>query len=225
VTSESLLAVKTAQNTNANQRGYVMGSSMQTGLLLVLGTIVSAIGWFAFYPADGTAGAMEQAQAIMGAPTAKLGILLGYGGMIAVLIGVLNITRSMVMAGRAGSFYANIATVLGMALVAGLIMGLGLEYGTASATSAAGGVTLMGVAIAGGAAAQLVLGIVMIMLGAGIALDKNFHVGVAAIAVITGGILLIGSFVDVDGMAMIGWIGFLLTSLVLGALTIRAKSA
>ena len=203
-----------------------MGSSMQTGLLLVLGTIVSFVGWFGFYPDDGSAGAVERAQAIMADPgNAKLGLLLGYSGMLAVFIGVLNITRSMAMAGGAGSFYANVATVLGMALVAGLVMNMGLEYGIAEATSAAGGVTLAGVSLAMEGAFQLAMGIVVLMLGVGIALDKNFHVGAAAIAVIAGFMLLVSNFVDADAIGFAGWIGFMLTSLVLGGLSIRAKSA
>jgi len=207
-------------------RRYVMGSSMQTGLLLVLGTIVSFVGWFGFYPDDAQTGAVERAQAIMAdASTAKVGILLGYGGMLAVFIGVLNITRRMAMAGGAGSFYGNVATVLGMAMVAGLVMNLGLEYGIAEATSAAGGVTLAGVSLAMEGAFQLAMGVLVLMLGAGIALAKNFHVGAAALAVIAGGILLLGSFVDADTLGFAGWIGFMLTNLVLGGLSIRAKSA
>jgi hypothetical protein len=45
-----------------------MGSKTQTGLLLGLGTIVSAIGWIALYPADGTESVAEQAKKIMADP-------------------------------------------------------------------------------------------------------------------------------------------------------------
>lgn len=202
-----------------------MGSRMQTGLLLVVGTIAAAIGWLVLYPADGTESVTEQASKIMADPDmAKGGIILGFGGMIAMLIGLLNIARNMAAAGGAGSSYANIAAVLVMAVVAGFVVGFGLEYGTAEATSAASGVTLMGISVAVGGAMILAVGIALILLGVGIALDKNFHLVVAALAVISGGMLLISSFVDADNLQVVGWIGMMVTTLALGGLTIRAKS-
>ena len=42
-----------------------MGSKMQTGLLLVIGTISAAIGWMVLYPADSGDGAAAIAQAIL----------------------------------------------------------------------------------------------------------------------------------------------------------------
>ena len=94
-----------------------MGSKMQTGLLLIIGTIVAAVGWFAIYPAEGTGAAADQAADLMADPNiAKVGLLMGYGGMIAVFIGLLNIARGMATAGGGGSSYANIATILIMAI-------------------------------------------------------------------------------------------------------------
>ena len=202
-----------------------MGSTMQTGLLLVLGTIASAIGWIGLYPADGTGSAAEQAQAIMANPDiAKVGILLGYGGMAAVFLGLFNIARGMAAAGGKGSSYGNVVFVLSIALLAGLIISAGLELGTTEATSAAGGVTLMGVAVAAGSSFQIVFGLTLALLGIGIALDKNFHITAAALAIIAGGSILVSSFIDLDALQFAGWIGFMLTSLVLGGLTLKSKS-
>jgi len=144
--------------------------------------------------------------------------------MVAVFIGLFNITRGMAAAGGKGSSYANIAFVLCVALIAGLITSAGLELGTTEATSAAGGVTLMGVAVALGSSFQIVLGLTMVLIGIGIVFDKNLHIVVAAMAIITGGILLIASCVEIDSLGLAGWIGFVLTGLVLDALTLRVKN-
>ena len=49
-----------------------MGSKMQTGLLLVIGTILAGIGWMALYPGDPSDGAAATAQAILDDPTMDL---------------------------------------------------------------------------------------------------------------------------------------------------------
>ena len=108
---------------------------MQTGLLLVVGSILAAIG-FVLYPADSGEGAAAIAQAMLNDPTTgKIAVLMGYGGVIAVLIGLFGISRSMALAGGAGTSYTSIAMVLFVALVAGFVAGFGLEYGSTEAGS------------------------------------------------------------------------------------------
>ena len=66
-----------------------MGSKMQTGLLLILGTIVAIVGWMAIYPGGGgpDTTAAENAADLMADPTlAKLGVLMGFGGMVPCLL-------------------------------------------------------------------------------------------------------------------------------------------
>ena len=202
-----------------------MGSKTQTGLLLVLGVIVSYIGWLGLYPADGTESAAEQAKDIMADPdVAKIGIILGYGGMGAVFIGLFNIARGMAAAGGKGSSYGNVVFILSVALLAGLIVSAGLELGTTEATSAAAGVTLMGVSVAIGSSFQIVFGLTLALLGIGIVLDKNVHIVVGARALIAGAVLLAGSFVEVDTLGFVGWIGFTLTTLALGGLTLKSNN-
>jgi hypothetical protein len=206
-------------------RSVFMGSNMQTGLLLVLGIIVSIIGWFGFYPADGTASATEQATDIMAnADRAKIGIILGYGGMGAAFIGIFNIARGMAAAGGKGASYGNVVFILTVALLAGMIATAGLELGTAEATSAQGGVTLMGVAMAFGGSFQIVMGLTLALLGIGIVLDKNFHIVVGAMAVVAGVLMLVGSLVEVEGLDIGGWVLWMLTALALGGLTLKAKA-
>lgn len=202
-----------------------MGSKTQTGLLLIIGSIVSLVGWIGLYPADGTESAAEQAQSIMAdADIAKIGILLGYGGIGAVFIGLFNIARGMAAAGGKGSSYGNVVFILSVALLAGLIVSAGLELGTTEATSAAAGVTLMGVSVAIGSSFQIVFGLTLALLGIGIVLDKNFHIVVGAMALIAGAVLLAGSFVEVDTLGFVGWIGFTLTTLALGGLTLKSNN-
>ena len=109
-------------------------------------------------------------------------------------------------------------------MLAGLIASAGLELGTTEATPAAGGVILMGVAVALGSSFQIVFGLTLALLGIGIVLDKNFHVVVGAMALIAGGILLVGSFVEVDALGFVGWIVFTLTTLALGGLTLKSNN-
>ena len=202
-----------------------MGSKTQTGLLLIVGSIVSLVGWLGLYPADGTASAAEQAQAIMADPEiAKIGILLGYGGIGAVLIGLFNIARGMAAAGGKGSSYGNVVFILSVVLISGLAVSSGLELGTTEATSAAAGVTLMGVAVAIGSSFQIVLGLTIALLGIGIVLDKNLHIVAGAMALIAGGIFLAGSFVEVDTLDFVGWIAWTLTVLTLGGLTLKSNN-
>lgn len=200
-----------------------MESRIQTTLLLVLGTITAFLGWFFIYPAD-ESGAVEDAAAIMADPNlAKIGILMGFGGMIAAFIGLVNMTRSMAMAGGAGSPYANIAAVLLVAMIAVMLVATGLELGTAEATSAAGGATLMGISLALGGGLQLALGVGLIFLGLGIVLNKNLHIIGGAVPVIAGVAMLIAAFVDLEAFELIAWLGFMVGNLVLGGLTFKSN--
>jgi len=202
-----------------------MRSKTQTGLLLVLGTIALIIGWMGLYPADGTESAAVQAKKIMADPTiAKVAVLLGYGGMTAVLMGMFNITRGMVTAAGKGSSYANIVFILVAALISASIIALGLELGVTETTSVATGEILMSISIALASSIQITLGLTLALLGIGIALDKNLHIAVGVLAILTGAAFLISSFVDGVALDFVGWIGFMITSLVLGILTIRSKN-
>jgi hypothetical protein len=157
----------------------------------------------------------------------KIAVLMGYGGVIAVVIGLFFISRTMALAGGASAAYTSIAMVLFVALVAGFVAGFGLEYGSAEAGSIQEGATLQGVALATGGAIQLVMGIALTLLGIGIAVDKNFHVIAAALLVIAGLALVVSGFVDGDAgdvIEIIAWIGFMLGSLVVGGSSIKSSS-
>jgi hypothetical protein len=202
-----------------------MGSQTQTGLLLILGAIVSLIGWMLFYPVSPSDSIADQASGLLADPEmGQVGVLMGFGGMIALFIGLIHIGRGMSTGGGKGAAYAGITTILLMALIAVMIIGTGLELGTTEATSPAGAATLMDVANAIYNGFEIAFGLAMISLGIGIALNKNFNIIIAALAIVSGATFGLSGFVDVDGMSMIGWMGFNLTAIVMGALTLKSKS-
>lgn len=208
-----------------------MDSRMQTGLLLVLGVISMAGGWMGVYPADPSDSIAHQTKHLMAdSGLATVGILMGFGGMIAVFIGLVNISRKILMAGGPGSTYANITVLISMAIIAVMIMGLGTELAVANGSSAQTGAIMLGLSNAVGGGAAIPMGIALVLLGAAIYLEKSFHIVAAVIAVVAG-ILLVCGVPDLiaergsnasDSLQMVGWIGFMLNGLVLGVLRLRA---
>ena len=204
-----------------------MGSKMQTGLLLILGTIVSLVGWMAIYPAGGgpDTTAAENAAALMADPTlAKLGMLMGFGGMGAVFIGFLNISRKMAAGDGAGSSYANISAIMAMILVVMMAIGIGIEWAVTEASDATEGARLMLHSAALETPFNLVGGLLMVLLGIGIILEKNFHIIIGGLAVVAGALFIISNVDAVDMVGFIGWIGTMLVALGLGVQTLRSKS-
>jgi len=205
-----------------------MGSKMQTGLFLVIGTIVSLIGWMFIYPVNGgpDATAAENAADIMADPgLAKVGMLMGFGGMGAVFVGFLNISRKMAAGDGAGASYANISAILAVALVVMGVFTIGIEWAAAEASSAAAGTALMQISLAGSTSFTMACGLLMVLLGIGIILEKNFHMIIGGLSVIAGALFLLGN-ID-DGLAMsgfIGWIGMMLVALGLGIQTLRSET-
>jgi hypothetical protein len=201
-----------------------MDSKMQTGLLLVLGPIVAMVGWMVLYPSDGS---YATAQELMAEPElSKAAVILGFSGMIATFIGLINISRKMLMAGGAGSSYANIATFMFMAVVPLMFLGAAVELAVADATKTMTASTVMMFGTAVGSGMAIPMGVGVFLLGIGIALAKNFHVGAAVLLMISGAALAISSpslILGTDNLAeMVGFMGLFLTSIVLGVLRLRA---
>ena len=201
-----------------------MGSKMQTGLLLILGTVVSLVGWMAIYPGDDSATA-ESAAKLMADPTlAKWGMLMGFGGMGAVFIGFLNISRKMAAGDGAGSSYANISAIMAMILIVMMAVGISIEWAVTEASDATEGARLMLHSAALETPFNLVGGLLMVLLGIGIVLEKNFHIIIGGLAVVAGAVSLISNVDAVEMVGFIGWIGMMLVALGLGVQTLRSKS-
>ena len=201
-----------------------MVSKMQTGLLLILGVVVALVGWMAIYPGDDSA-TPESAAKLMADPTlAKFGMLMGFGGMGAVFIGFLNISRKMAAGDGAGSSYANISAIMAMTLVVLMAIGISIEWAVTEASDATEGARLMLHSGALETSFNLAGGLLMVLLGIGIILEKNFHIIIGGLTVVAGAGFLLGNVDAIDVVGFIGWIGMMLVALVLGVQTLRSKS-
>ena len=216
-----------------------MDTKLQTSLLLILGPIVSFAAWMLIYPGEDSGDFPKDAAALISDPdAAQIGIILGFGGMAAALVGLFNISRRITMGGGAGSSYANIATVLSLVGVAVMFMGVAFEFATANAASVRDGATLLMVGYAGGDAFfPLGMGVLLALVGIAIALEKTYQIknlpivpvliAIAGAAMIVG--FFVGSFSNETGdngdnlFDMIGWMGWMLSSVLLGVLRLRAS--
>ena len=201
-----------------------MESKMQTGLLLVLGAIVSAIGWMGIYPVGDSA--PEIAQALLDDPTTgKLGMLLGYGGMVSVMMGLHFLSRGMTNGGGSGAAYTNISSILFVALIPGFIISLGFEWANTEAANIQEAVLLQNLSFAIGGGFSLVMGIGLLLTAVSIILEKTYHILVAILPLIAGVALPVSTLVDSTAtgtpLQIVAWMSFMLSAIVLGAMNIR----
>ena len=204
-----------------------MGSKMQTGLLLILGTIVSFIGWMFIYPVDGGADATsaENAADLMADPgLGKLGIMMGFGGMFAIFIGFLNIARKMASGNGPGSSYANIAAICALILATLGAMAIGMQWAVADASSEAAGAAIMQIDDSSTTSFMLVCGVLLLMLGIGIVLEKNFHMVIGGLSVASGALMLLAPLIDQGMLGFFGWIGMMLLAIGSGVQVLRSNS-
>ena len=111
---------------------------MQTSMFLILGVVVSMVGWMFIYPGsgDGSATPAENAADLMGDPaSAKVGMLMGFGGMIALMMGFLNIARKMAAGTGLGAAFANVSGVFSLGLIIVMTLLLGVEWAAVVASS------------------------------------------------------------------------------------------
>ncbi len=204
-----------------------MGSKMQTGLLLILGTIVSFIGWMFIYPVDGGADATsaENAADLMADPgLGKLGIMMGFGGMFAIFIGFLNIARKMASGNGPGSSYANIAAICALILATLGAMAIGMQWAVADASSEAAGAAIMQIDDSSTTSFMLVCGVLLLMLGIGIVLEKNFHMVIGGLSVASGALMFLAPLIDQGMLGFFGWIGMMLLAIGSGVQVLRSNS-
>ena len=205
-----------------------MELKLQTSLFLILGVIVSMVGWMFIYPADGdgSSTAAENAAALMGDPgLAKVGMLLGFGGMIALMMGFLNIARKMAAGTGLGAAFANVGGVFSLALIVIMTLLVGVEWAVVEASSVEIGTALMQISAASETSFMVCCGLLLLTLGVGIIVEKNYHVIIGGAAAIVGFSFLISIATGFSSlMGFIGWIGMLLTAIALGVQTLRSQN-
>ena len=203
-----------------------MGSNRQTGLLLVIGTIVSAIGWFVLYlPLVGGSpdtGAAQLAQNMIdNATRAHWAVIFAYGGFISVLVALAFVARGMAMGSGAGAGNGNIGMVLFLLFGAGVLIVFGLEWGAAGASSVEHGTLFQNLAGAISTGGQIVLAIALALTSLGLLSEGNNPI--APLGLIVAAVLLALNFVfpGIGDWSQFGaWILFMLSTLILGIQTL-----
>ena len=201
---------------------------MQTSMFLILGSLVSFLGWFFIYPGgDGPdATAAENAANLMANPgAAKVGMLMGFGGMGAMFMGFLNISRNMASGNGPGSSFGNVSGVFALALIIVGVFMIGIEWGAAEASSAETATSLMEISKVSETSFFLACGFLLLLIGIGIILEKNYHVIIGGFSAIAGvSFLAANAGGDLGMLGFIGWIGMLLVGIALGVQTLRSQS-
>ena len=185
-------------------------SKAHNGWLLIVGVISQIVGWIAFYPADPAKETSVQAAALRADETmAYVGLIMGFGGMIAMLFALMNVAKNVQTAGGQGSSYAGVAAFLFSLIAAAALVCTGLEFSVIGASSDAGAVTLMGTSLSIGNAMILGVGLATLLLGTSILLTKNGYLVVGGFAILVGIVMLIAPFFGQDtpitGLGFAGW--------------------
>ena len=123
-----------------------------------------------------------------------------------------------------GSSYANISAIMAMTLVVMMAIGISIEWAVTEASDATEGARLM---LHSGAMETILYfagGLMLVLLGIGAILQKNFHVIIGGLSVVAGGIFLLGNVEGLNEIGFLGFIGMMLVALAMGVQTLRAKN-
>ena len=191
--------------------------SKANGWLLILGVIVQVVGWVVFYPADPADATSVQANAIRGDEAmARIGLIMGFGGMLAMLAASVNVARSI------QSTYASHAAFIFALVAAAVLVATGFEFSVVDAPSDASAVSLMGNSLAIGNGICLGLGVAFVLLGIAILLTKQIYLVIGALAVLVGIAMVLMPFLGQDSpVAAIAFLGWCLVSIGIGFHSIR----
>ena len=187
------------------------------GWLLILGVIVQMVGWMVFYPADPTDATSVQANALRGDEAmARIGLIMGFGGMIAMVAGLVNVARSI------QSTYASHAAFIFTLVAAAILVSTGLEFSVVDAPSDASAASLMGNSLAISNGMFLAIGVANVLLGIAILLTKQIYLVIGALAVVAGIAMVLMPFLGQDSpVAAIAFLGWMIVSIGIGFHSIR----
>jgi hypothetical protein len=191
--------------------------SKANGWLLISGVIVQMVGWAAFYPANPGDATSVQANALRGDEImARVGLIMGFGGMIAMLAATVNVARSI------QSTYASHAAFILTLAAAGALVSAGIEFSVVDAPSASSAASLMGNSLAIGNGLFLGLGVATVLLGIAILLTKQIYLVIGAFAVLFGVAMVLMPFFGNDSpVAPVAFLGWCLVSIGIGFHSIR----
>ena len=124
-----------------------------------------------------------------------------------------------------GAAFANVSGVFSLALIIVMTLMLGVEWAAVEASSAEIGTALMQISKASETTFMVCCGLLLLTLGVGIIVAKNYHVIIGGAAAIVGVTFLISITTGAAGiLGFIGWIGMMLIGLALGVQTLRSQS-
>ena len=202
-----------------------MNSKALTGLLLAVGPILMAVAIFGFPGTgsgdEGTAVIVEKIAENIGLH--RVGTLLELAGSVAMMTGWIFLAHSMHGDGKPGNLLSKVAVILPLIClpIAVASTGLSLEVGWAiedNLTDKAQ--TLYGVSEGIAGTIFNVLGISWILIGIAIVLQKNLHLILGIVVIIIGAAMFVANIADIDIIWMIAFLGMLIGSLATGILSI-----
>ena len=202
-----------------------MNSKALTGLLLAVGPILMAVAIFGFPGTgsgdEGTAVIVEKIAENIGLH--RVGTLLELAGIVAMMTGWIFLAHSMHGDGKPGNLLSKVAVILPLIClpIAVASTGLSLEVGWAiedNLTDKAQ--TLYGVSEGIAGTIFNVLGISWILIGIAIVLQKNLHLILGIVVIIIGAAMFVANIADNDIIWMIAFLGMLIGSLATGILSI-----
>ena len=124
-----------------------------------------------------------------------------------------------------GSAFANVSGVFSLALIIVMTFLVGVEWAVVEASSAEIGTALMQISSASETSFMVCVGLLLLTLGIGIIVEKNYHVIIGGFAAIVGATFLISMVGGGAGiLGFIGWIGMLIVGLAPGVLTLRSQN-
>jgi hypothetical protein len=191
--------------------------SKANGWLLIVGVIVQMVGWMVFYPASPSDAISVQVDALRGDELmARIGLIMGFGGMLAMLAASVNVARSI------QSAYASHAAFMLTLAAAAVLVASGIEFSVVDAPSGASAASLMGNSLAIGNGMCLGLGVAYVLLGIAILLTKQIYLVIGVLAVLIGIAMALTPFFGQDGpVAGVAFLGWWIVSIGIGFHSIR----
>jgi len=208
-----------------------MGSKMLTGVMLVVGPLLGIV-MVLVGPGDtGETAFADRAQEMLDSPAQHVIFGMGWAvAMLAVAIGTAYLARSMQGEQKPGSDLAGLASVLAFLVAGVVIVSVGLEMSVLDADLTKLGSDATNMLATGEAISRSIfmfMGVAILLLGIAIFRQKNLNQIVGGIAALFGACIVVGGLAssvsdNIGGLIwFIGFLGWIVITVVLGGLTIK----